>query len=90
MIVTITLNPAIDKTIELNHFSLGALNKVENAILDPGGKGINVSKVVESLGGKSIATGFLGGGMANILKTLSMTWQSPTILYRLKAKREPI
>ncbi len=68
MIVTITLNPAIDKTIELNHFSLGALNKVENAILDPGGKGINVSKVVESLGGKSIATGFLGGGTGKYIE----------------------
>ena len=61
MILTITLNPAIDKTIEISGFGMGRLNKVENVILDPGGKGINVSKVVESLGGKSIASGFLGG-----------------------------
>lgn len=61
MILTITLNPAIDKTIELNGFGIGRLNKVEKVFLDPGGKGINVSKVVESLGGKSITSGFIGG-----------------------------
>jgi len=61
MIVTITLNPAIDKTIELNEYNVGELNKVDKWIQDPGGKGINVSKVIESLGGKSVATGFIGG-----------------------------
>lgn len=61
MIVTVTLNPAIDKTIEVNRLTIATLNKVENWIQDPGGKGINVSKVIESLGGNSIATGFLGG-----------------------------
>lgn len=68
MIITITLNPAIDKTIELNRFSVGRLNKVENSILDPGGKGINVSKVIESLGGNSIATGFLGGSSGHYIE----------------------
>ncbi len=61
MILTVTLNPAIDKTIEVKNFEIAQLNKVLNTLQDPGGKGINVSKVVESLGGKSIATGFLGG-----------------------------
>lgn len=68
MILTITLNPAIDKTIELEQFSVGRLNKVENSIIDPGGKGINVSKVIESLGGKSIATGFLGGSAGHYIE----------------------
>lgn len=68
MILTITLNPAIDKTIELDQFSVGRLNKVENSIIDPGGKGINVSKVIESLGGNSIATGFLGGSSGHYIE----------------------
>ncbi|GAB6108046.1 1-phosphofructokinase [Fusibacter bizertensis] len=76
MVVTVTLNPAIDKTIEISDFEIGALNKVENSIQDPGGKGINVSKVIESLGGKSIATGFLGGSagqyIQNALKKLQI------------------
>jgi len=61
MIITVTLNPAIDKTIEVLSFAIGKLNKVEKALKDPGGKGINVSKVICALGGESIATGFLGG-----------------------------
>lgn len=77
MVVTVTLNPAIDKTIEINHFEIGALNKVENSIQDPGGKGINVSKVIESLGGDSVATGFLGGSagqyIQNALKKLKIS-----------------
>lgn len=59
MIITVTLNPAIDKTIEIEGFKEGGLNKVIVSHQDPGGKGINVSKVVQSLGGTSIATGLL-------------------------------
>lgn len=69
MVVTVTLNPAIDKTIEITRFEIGELNKVENSIQDPGGKGINVSKVIESLGGKSVATGFLGGSAGQYIQS---------------------
>lgn len=62
MILTVTLNPAIDKTIEVCGFKLGGLNKVITVHQDPGGKGINVSKVVKALGGESLATGILGDG----------------------------
>lgn len=61
MIVTVTMNPAIDKTVELGTFVHGGLNRVENIIMDAGGKGINVSKTIKALGGDSIATGFIGG-----------------------------
>lgn len=61
MIVTVTMNPAIDKTVEVDSFVHGGLNRVKNIILDAGGKGINVSKTIKALGGDSIATGFLGG-----------------------------
>lgn len=60
MIITVTLNPAIDKTIEIKNFEVGKLNRIETVRLDAGGKGINVSKVIKSLGGDSKATGFLG------------------------------
>lgn len=60
MIITVTLNPAIDKTVEIKDFEAGKLNRVEKVRHDAGGKGINVSKVIRSLGGESIATGFLG------------------------------
>lgn len=61
MIITVTLNPAIDKTIQVEHLTIGALNRIIDVREDAGGKGINVSKTVKSLGGETLATGFLGG-----------------------------
>lgn len=61
MIITVTMNPAIDKTVDLGHMVHGGLNRVKNVIIDAGGKGINVSKTIKELGGETIATGFIGG-----------------------------
>ncbi|NLC66376.1 MAG: 1-phosphofructokinase [Clostridium sp.] len=61
MIITITLNPAIDKTIELLDFRPGQVNRIQKARQDIGGKGINVSKALGSLDLTSTALGFLGG-----------------------------
>ncbi|AGB42421.1 1-phosphofructokinase [Halobacteroides halobius DSM 5150] len=61
MIITVTLNPAVDKTIYVEDFKLGNLNRIKEVRKDPGGKGINVSKVVAKLGSKTVALGFLGG-----------------------------
>ncbi len=61
MIVTVTMNPAIDKTLETDSLERGALNRIKSTVIDIGGKGINVSKTIKALGGESIATGFLGG-----------------------------
>ncbi len=61
MIYTVTLNPAIDKTIVLKHFEKGTLNRVKNSLTNIGGKGINVSFVLKALGGESTALGLAGG-----------------------------
>ena len=61
MVITVTLNPALDKTFTISNFTLGAVNRVSNIRQDIGGKGINVSKVLKNLGIASISTGFLGG-----------------------------
>lgn len=72
MIITVTLNPAIDKTVEVQGFSHGGLNRIQRVEYDAGGKGINVSKTIHELGGESIATGFLAGnGGRTILHVLS-------------------
>jgi 1-phosphofructokinase len=61
MIVTVTMNPAIDKTVEMDTLICGGLNRIRSVEYDAGGKGINVSKTLHELGGDSIAIGFLGG-----------------------------
>ena len=61
MIYTVTLNPALDKTVEIPSLTVDAVNRITSVRTDPGGKGINVSKVISKLGGKSIAAGILGG-----------------------------
>ncbi len=61
MIITVTLNPAMDKTIIIPEFKMGNVNRVETKRTDVGGKGINVSKAIKKLGGESIALGIVGG-----------------------------
>ncbi len=72
MIVTVSMNPAIDKTVEIDALVPGGLNRIRKVEYDAGGKGINVSKTICELGGESIATGFLGGNagktIANVLE----------------------
>ena len=70
MIVTVTMNPAIDKTVYVETFVHGGLNRVKHIIIDAGGKGINVSKTIKALGGDSIATGFLGGNNGNAIANI--------------------
>lgn len=61
MIITVTMNPAIDKTVEIEQLVPNGLNRIQKVEYDAGGKGINVSKTIHELGGESLAMGFLGG-----------------------------
>lgn len=70
MIVTVTMNPAIDKTVDIERLEKGDLNRIKRVEMDAGGKGINVSKTIRELGGTSIATGFIGGSSGRIIKSV--------------------
>ena len=69
MIITVTLNPAVDKTLFVPGFSVDAVNRVDRIILDPGGKGINVSKSAQALGAKTVCLGILGGSTGAFIRS---------------------
>lgn len=58
MTVTVTLSPSIDKTAVVCGFDIDKVNRAESIRLDPGGKGINVSLALASLGEKTVAAAF--------------------------------
>jgi 1-phosphofructokinase family hexose kinase len=68
MIITVTLNPAIDQTLVVPRFVAGDTIRVKSSRFDPGGKGINVSRVVQELGGQSVAMGFAPGGLGRYIE----------------------
>ncbi|CAG7635602.1 1-phosphofructokinase [Paenibacillus allorhizosphaerae] len=61
MITTVTLNAAIDKTYYLPRLEVGKLTRATRLYADPGGKGINVARVIQQLGLPVTATGFVAG-----------------------------
>ncbi|OMD37423.1 MULTISPECIES: 1-phosphofructokinase [Paenibacillus] len=61
MIYTVTLNPSIDYIVEVEDLRLGDLNRMKRDLKLPGGKGINVSRVLNQLEVQNKAIGFLGG-----------------------------
>ena len=61
MIVTVTLNPAIDVSYHVSNFQIDKGFRVENGSKTAGGKGLNVSRVLKELGSEPLCTGFLGG-----------------------------
>lgn len=61
MIYTVTLNPSIDYIIETDKFKIGEVNRANKEELYPGGKGINVSLMLNELQIENTALGFLGG-----------------------------
>jgi tagatose 6-phosphate kinase len=69
MITTVTLNAAIDKTYYLNGFMLGHVNRVKEMRAIPGGKGINVARVIQQLGYNSFITGFAGGSNGQYIRS---------------------
>jgi 1-phosphofructokinase/tagatose 6-phosphate kinase len=61
MIITVTLNTAIDKTLEVPNFRIGRRHRSVDQTTMPGGKGVNVARAIKRLGRPVIATGFAGG-----------------------------
>ncbi|MGI9861503.1 1-phosphofructokinase family hexose kinase [Moorella naiadis] len=61
MILTVTLNPCIDKTLTLEYYTPGTGNRVQQVEAIAGGKGINVARMARNLGAEVLALCILGG-----------------------------
>lgn len=68
MILTVTLNPAVDKVYQVNSFKVGEVFRPAKMWQTAGGKGINVSRVASILGEEVTATGFLGGNTGGFIR----------------------
>src|SRR5690349_44135 len=65
MIITVTLNAALDKTLEVPNFTPGRRHRTVDQTTMPGGKGVNIARAIKRLGQPVIATGFAGGATGN-------------------------
>ena len=68
MIYTCTITPSIDYTTYLHDFHTATLNRSDEVFYYPGGKGINVSRVLKRLNVDSVALGFAGGFTGNYIE----------------------
>lgn len=68
MYYTLTLNPSLDYLVTVPELKLGSTNRSQEETLLPGGKGINVSLMLENLGYHSTVLGFIGGFIGNAIE----------------------
>lgn len=69
MIYTVTFNPSVDYIMKLDEFKEGELNRTALTEKYPGGKGINVSRILKELGAENTALGFTGGFTGDYIKS---------------------
>ncbi len=78
MIYTITANPSIDYVLQLNALTPGEVNRTTSDVKLPGGKGINVSRILNELQLDSTALGFVGGATGSMFENLLKQHQLKT------------
>jgi len=68
LIVTVTLNPALDRTLSVSRIAFNEVVRAVSSRLDWGGKGFNVSRALRALGAESVAMGLVGGATGRALE----------------------
>lgn len=68
MILTVTMNPSVDIAYQLDVFNLDTVNRVAETHKTPGGKGLNVTRVLSQVGNDVLATGILGGKIGEFIQ----------------------
>ncbi|MEO2238452.1 1-phosphofructokinase [Dorea sp. YH-dor226] len=84
MILTVTLNAAIDKRYVVENFKTGEVNRVKECAYTPGGKGLNVSKPAAIAGAKVVATGFVGGHAGNYIEAALKPFGIESAFYHME------
>ncbi|MGO5051675.1 1-phosphofructokinase [Lachnospiraceae bacterium LCP25S3_G4] len=86
MILTVTLNAAIDKRYVVEEFEEGEVNRVISCSYTPGGKGLNVSKPAAIAGAKVVATGFVGGYAGKYIEESLEPYGIQSAFYHLQSE----
>lgn len=76
-VITVTMNPSIDKTVVLDELVPYELNRVKRIQIDAGGKGINVARVVHNFNFDVTATGLIAGKLGSDLLAQMDAWGIP-------------
>ena len=84
MILTVTLNAAIDKRYVVENAKMGEVNRVKECTYTPGGKGLNVSKPASIAGAKVVATGFVGGHAGHYIEESLAPFGIEAAFYHMK------
>lgn len=86
MILTVTLNAAIDKRYVVEDYQVGQVNRVKECSYVPGGKGLNVSKPASIYGAEVVATGFVGGHAGNYIEDSLKPFGIKSEFYHVEAE----
>lgn len=84
MIYTLTLNPAIDYLTSVEEFALGTVNQTQKQEFYPGGKGINVSRVLRELNVPTVALGFIAGFSGSFIEQSLKEFNISTAFVKLE------
>lgn len=68
MILSITMNPSVDIAYQIKDFHLDSVNRVEETYKTPGGKGLNVTRVLSQLNEAVVASGLIGGKLGEFIE----------------------
>lgn len=86
VIVTLTLNPSIDHSVTVEQWRKNRTNRPLHFRRDPGGKGLNVSRVIHRLGGRTLACGLAGGSTGQLLRAAMDREGVPTELTEVEGE----
>lgn len=86
MILTVTLNAAIDKRYVIAKFQTGEVNRVKECVYTAGGKGLNAAKAAAIAGGEVVVTGFVGGYAGRYIEAALQPFGIKHAFYHLEAE----